>query len=623
MTRTESLAAQGSQPTSVQIIEQWGETPIFAGPSWRISWPLSSKDYRRVASAVTSGSLWEASKKCFPSLSAINALSANPDLSRRNNNQTRNSTHLWAIKELAQALLGPSPIEICHPRLKIGLQRDYLVLRSVQHELLGSTIAIAAHLIKGALMEMDAALPTHARHSLRQALAELLQKTRTCCTHQLTMAQLGEAYRRKIPAFLLDPRLRLYQLGSGSHSRWISSTSNDRDSSFGVLLAKDKIKSGEILRKLGMPTPREMHLPKDSSAQQLALAAEKLGFPCVMKPQDAEQGRGVTANIKNNEELMAAASKARKYTNNQLVVQEHVWGCDHRLNIVNGNLTFVIKRSAPTIVGNGKDTVLELIDSENARRRRLRKEDGISAEIDIEDKEIQHNIASAGATPATILQVNQIIQLRENANISTGGLREELNIATVHPKVRKRCEAIAVSLRLDTCGVDYITPDITADPEQCKGAFIEINSMPQNSPQRIPLIFDSLFPPNTEHSIKTTTIISNWKVDELKALKTRLENEFKKRPSATISFHRELSARLLPLLSSMPGDIIQIHNHPREPLLNKKNKSIIYLTTPEIVLQKGLAPSQHNELINWCSEADLRPAEAWRAFADSLEANKQ
>lgn len=620
MKKQADFNAQASQFTSALIIEQWGETPIFAGPSWRISWPLPNKDYQQVASAIANGSLWKIGKACFPELPSVNRLDHNFNSALNDKDSPKDSAHLWAIKELAQALLDPSPIEVCHPKLNIAVSQECLVLKSVQHELLGNAIAMAAHLIKGTLMEINAALQADACHSLRQALVNLLQKIRICCAHPLTMAQLNEASRRKIPAFLLDPSQRLYQLGSGAHSRWISSTSNDRDSSFGASVAKDKLKSSEILRKLGLPVPREARLPNNVSEQQLFLAADTLPSPWVLKPQDAEQGRGVTANIKSKDELLAAACKAKKYTRNHLLLQEHIEGDDHRLNVVNGKLKFVVRRSAPTITGNGRDTVLELVNAANALRKRLREEDGISAIIDMNDKETLKRIASAGATLETILRPDQAIRIRDIANISTGGLREEIDVATVHPKIRKQCESIALSMRLDVCGIDYITPDITANPDRCRGAFIEINSMPQNSPKRAPAILDNLFPTNSSHSIKTTTIISQWSKGEEELIKKRLEDLINKHPSATVSFHRQLSPKLLPFLEGIPSEAIHIYNHPSEVMLNKASKSIIYLATPEMIINKGVASSHNNELLLWCREADLQPMRAWQAFINSFKA---
>lgn len=617
MTREEvSRTFKDSELPPVHVVEQWGNTPFFSGPSWRISWALQDEQSLQISRTVANGSLWEATQSCFQELSRLTKLYPKLNIIDNPCNQLTNSVHLQVIADLAQAFISPAQIEICPPLLAIKLQPACLVLRSDEHELAGRAIAAAAQLIRGVLLGIDSALPVHGRHSLLQALTDLILKANACCAHPLTMAQLAEAHRRAIPVFLLDPSQRLYQLGSGMHSRWISSTSNDRDSAFGVILAKDKTKSHDILRQLGLPVPREIRLPWNVTDTQLCLATEKLGFPCVLKPQDAEQGRGVTANIKSNDELLAAAKKAKRYTSNQLLLQEHIEGSDHRLNVVNGGLGFVVKRSAPFITGNGRDTVLELINAENIIRRKLRKEDGVSAEVNPEEEDILSRLGSAGVSLNTILKAGQVIVLRDNANISTGGLREELDVATVHPRIRRQCEAIALTLRLDVCGIDYITPDITADPDQCRGAFVEINSMPQNSPKRAPDILDNLFPLKSENSIKVITIISTWEAVDLEAAKARLREEINKHPGATISFHRQLSDKLRPFLADLPSQTIHAHSHPREPLLNKMSSSVVYLTTPELTLQKGLAPSHRHEVICWCSETDLHPRQAWQAFLE-------
>ena len=59
---------------------------------------------------------------------------------------------------------------------------------------------------------------------------------------------------------------------------------------------------------LGLPVPR----------QQLVRTAERLNFPVVIKPLDANHGRGVSINLETNDAVRAAFEKAQEHSNSQL-----------------------------------------------------------------------------------------------------------------------------------------------------------------------------------------------------------------------------------------------------------------------------------------------------------------
>ena len=441
-----------------------------------------------------------------------------------------------------------------------------------------------------------------------------MHKVRICCDHPLTAAQLAEARRRGIPAFLLDPGQRLYQLGTGCHSRWISSTSNDHDSAFGVAIARDKSKTHELLRQLGLPVPTEICLPSDVSNVQLLAAAGRLGYPCVLKPRDGEQGRGVTANIANGEELLAALRTARRYTRNHLLLQKHVRGEDYRLNVSSGKLVFVVRRRPPAIIGNGKDNVLELIEQANILRRRLRQDGAIAADINPEDSEVLSYIAKAGLQITSVPVAGHHIQLRGNANVSTGGLREELDLAAIHPLIQQQCVGIARSMRLENCGIDYISTNIGLAPDDCGGSYIEVNSMPQNATSRIKLLIDNLFPDLQPHSVPVTIVIGDWSQMPTVEFERVIANVVHIRPGETIGIPSELRHQIWPLLTSALRQRVHFYSHPREVLLNSATSHAIYLTNAELALHRGLPLASAAAVIFKIPLSRLQPAAAWEMF---------
>jgi cyanophycin synthetase len=334
----------------------------------------------------------------------------------------------------------------------------------------------------------------------------------------------------------------------------------------------------------------------------------------VLKPLDQEQGRGATAAIKNFMELLAAFHSAKEHTRSHLLLQNHIEGHDYRLNMSRGRLQFVIKRSVPVLVGNGCDTVQDLLDAFNADRRSQGLIDGISKQINANDSDLLTRIKKAGLLFSSVLEAGRSIRLRGSANASNGGIYEDLDPACVHPRIRRQCEAIAQTFRLDVCGIDYISPDISMDPNACPGAFIEVNSMPQNSPKRVPALLNNLFHSDTSAHVPCLVLMAGWQVERCSYWGPHLDAILAKHPRSVVAIPRELESLILPIFPSELSDLIHIFSHPREPLLDKSVQSVIYLVTPQLVMMKGLPGAIHPVLVSLDSSQALSPKIVWSPF---------
>ena len=77
-------------------------------------------------------------------------------------------------------------------------------------------------------------------------------------------------------------------------------------------------------------------------------------------------------------------------------------------------------RIPPFVVGNGKDTIKQLIDELNSNPERGNDHENNLTKIKI-DNEVINYIKEQGASLNKVLEKNKKIILRKNANISTGG----------------------------------------------------------------------------------------------------------------------------------------------------------------------------------------------------------
>ena len=302
---------------------------------------------------------------------------------------------------------------------------------------------------------------------------------------------VAQARKRGIPAQILSGTPRVLLLGQGCHGRLLHSTSNDRDSAVGTMLAADKSWSNALVERLGYPCVRHRIVHREEDA---AGAIEAIGFPLVVKPVASGKGKGVFAGITSREECEAAIGVALRHSRRGVLVEAHVEGDDHRLAVFGGRLAWVVARRAASILGDGRSTIRALIERENARRDAIAQaERPLITAIDV-DAELVSHLAKSGLTPEDIPEPGQRVSLRSIANVSRGGTYEDLS-DRVHPDNRAMAESIAAAFRMDALGIDFLTTDISRSWRETGGAVIEVNETPgAGTPHYVDAILAAMFP---------------------------------------------------------------------------------------------------------------------------------
>ena len=147
----------------------------------------------------------------------------------------------------------------------------------------------------------------------------------------------------------------LVQLGHGKFQRRIQATVTSETRHTAVEIASDKRLTNQILSDLGLPVPRQERVrgPEDAVA-----AAEKLGFPVVVKPLDGNHGKGVSINLTTSEQVRMAFEKAYEYSS-VVIVETFQEGHDYRILVVNGKVVAAAQRVPGHVVGDGRHTVAE------------------------------------------------------------------------------------------------------------------------------------------------------------------------------------------------------------------------------------------------------------------------
>ncbi|MCF7976807.1 MAG: AMP-binding protein [Chromatiaceae bacterium] len=285
-----------------------------------------------------------------------------------------------------------------------------------------------------------------------------------------TIQVLRVAHRQGIPFHSLGSGA--YQLGWGSRAKRIDRSSTCRDTPMGMRLTSNKLSTARLLRMAGLPGPEHAAVNSVTAARQ---AAQRLGWPVVVKPADRERGEGVNVDV-DAHGLQAAFEEAmRRSRSKQVLIERQVEGTCHRLFVAGGRLLYAVNRLPMGVYGDGTYCVAELVAHAVAEQR-LKP---IWKRIPIRplDDLARTAIANAGLTEQSVPMVGQFVPLRRIESTKWGGVDEDVT-EVVHPENLRIAIAAAGLFGLDVAGIDLMTPDIS-QPWHDNGAMInEVNYAP-------------------------------------------------------------------------------------------------------------------------------------------------
>ncbi len=281
------------------------------------------------------------------------------------------------------------------------------------------------------------------------------------------------AEERDIPWLRLN-KYSLVQFGHGKYQQRIQATITSQTRHIAVEISCDKEDTHNLLNDLGLPVPKQRMIYSVSAATR---AANHIGYPVVIKPLDANHGRGVTINITQDDQIEEAFKEAKNHSKGSaILVESFVTGFDHRMLVVNDELVAVAKRVPGHVTGDGKSTIAELIEIVNSDPRRGIGHEKVLTNLEI-DNQANRLMDEAGVTVETVLPKGEILYLRSTANLSTGGTAIDMT-DVVHPDNRDMAERAIKAVGLDVGGVDFLIDDITKSYKEIGGAIVEVNAAP-------------------------------------------------------------------------------------------------------------------------------------------------
>lgn len=238
---------------------------------------------------------------------------------------------------------------------------------------------------------------------------------------------------------------------------------NSYNNKLALRMCKQKDVTSRYLRAGGFPAPENASFYKTQVTRAWSWA--KYILPVVLKPVDGALGDMVYVNISNKKEFIKYFKQiAKKY--DRVLVEKFCIGNDHRVLVVEGKVVGIINRVPASIVGNGKLSVKQLIDNKNFKR----KKHPVLKQIII-DEDVKRNLKKYKYTLKSKPKNNEVIYLKDNANISDGADSFE-----VSDKVSKEIKVMVENAIKSMPGLHVCGLDVQINGEEAH--IIEINGNP-------------------------------------------------------------------------------------------------------------------------------------------------
>ncbi|MFT4552168.1 MAG: glutamate--cysteine ligase [Chlamydiales bacterium] len=295
-----------------------------------------------------------------------------------------------------------------------------------------------------------------------------------------TQMIIREALSRGLSVEILDRKDNFIILKNGRHSEYIKqATFTTRDSYMSYLLMENKAVTKHLLEEKGIKVPPGRVY---TEAQQAIDDYPKfINQKVVVKPNFTNYGIGVcfvsSEDQKNYEESVRVA-----FTHGgEIIVEEFFEGNEYRFLVVGTKVAAICQRVAAHVVGDGKSSVRKLIKLKNENPENP-KQPQYYIQTGKDERQI---LEEQGMDFKSVPEVDQIVFLRKNSNVSTGGDPNDMT-----DDVAEEYSAIAVksaqAASATFCGVDMMIQDITRKPDSNNHVTIELNFNPALHLHRYP-----------------------------------------------------------------------------------------------------------------------------------------
>lgn len=291
-----------------------------------------------------------------------------------------------------------------------------------------------------------------------------------------TQILIKEAIKMGIEVEVLDRNENFIKLKRGNKEEYVKQATKTRlDTYMSYLIMENKLVTKKVLAK------NKINVPDGNEYSVLEAAKGDFdlyyGKNIVIKPNQTNFGIGISIlNELDNREVFFESLKLAFEYDRTILVENLVEGREYRFLVIGDEVTAVMYRVPANVIGDGKKTIIDLVEDKN--RNPLRQKGYISPLEKINLGRVEEfYLKRSGKDFLYVPKNKEVVYLRENSNISTGG--DSIDITD---DVRKEYKMLAVnaskSVGAKICGADIIIKDIYIKPLGDNYSIIELNYNP-------------------------------------------------------------------------------------------------------------------------------------------------
>ena len=294
-----------------------------------------------------------------------------------------------------------------------------------------------------------------------------------------TQALLFDAIQKGLKIEILDERDQFISLQFGEHLEYVKNGNmTSHDSYISPLIMENKVVTKKVLAKAGFNVPQSIEFTDVKSAVENFPLFENRAV--VIKPKSTNFGLGISIfqqGVTDREDFAKAVEIAFR-EDKEIMVEDYLQGTEYRFFVLGDQTLAVLLRVPANVIGDGVHTVAELVAAKNDHPLRGDGSRTPLKKIALGDIE-QLQLKEQGLTVDSIPAKDQLVQLRANSNISTGGDSIDMT-DEMHASYKEIAVGISKAMGAAVCGVDLIIPDLKqpAEPSLRSWGVIEANFNP-------------------------------------------------------------------------------------------------------------------------------------------------
>ena len=294
-----------------------------------------------------------------------------------------------------------------------------------------------------------------------------------------TQALLFDAIQKGLKIEILDERDQFISLQFGDHLEYVKNGNmTSHDSYISPLIMENKVVTKKVLAKAGFNVPQSIEFTDVKSAVENFPLFENRAV--VIKPKSTNFGLGISIfqqGVTDRDDFAKAVEIAFR-EDKEIMVEDYLLGTEYRFFVLGDQTLAVLLRVPANVIGDGVHTVAELVAAKNDHPLRGDGSRTPLKKIALGDIE-QLQLKEQGLTVNSIPAKEQLVQLRANSNISTGGDSIDMT-DEMHASYKEIAVGISKAMGAAVCGVDLIIPDLKqpAEPSLHSWGVIEANFNP-------------------------------------------------------------------------------------------------------------------------------------------------